>query len=77
MTGTFEKYLSQLVIDPHLIYEIALFYTKQLEKDFPKGFGAHGVRAQAITNALKNGKDLNEVREWAGHASRRNDGSLR
>jgi integrase len=56
-------------LDPHSIYEIVLYYVGKLEEEFPKGFGAHGARAQAITNALKNGKDLNEVREWAGHAN--------
>jgi len=56
-------------LDPQSIYDLVRYYVKKFSIELPEGFGVHGTRATAITNALMNGEDLNKVKEWAGHAN--------
>ncbi|WOD19100.1 tyrosine-type recombinase/integrase [Paraburkholderia kirstenboschensis] len=50
------------------VYKCVLAYAQQA-KIAVDGFGVHGLRATAATNALEHEADIAKVQEWLGHAN--------
>jgi len=50
------------------VYKCVLTYAAQV-KIAVDGFGVHGLRANAATNALEHEADVAKVQEWLGHAN--------
>jgi integrase/recombinase XerD len=56
-------------LNPGSIYRnVVLHYCKRLGIK-AEGLGPHSLRTTAATNALGNGADISEVRDWMGHSS--------
>jgi integrase len=50
------------------VYKMVMSYAKEIGLII-EGFGAHSLRATAVTNALDHEADIAKVQEWLGHTN--------